>query len=230
MIPRPVETLPPSIIQSLTKLKWKYVSPANLATNGIYSSKDLDRLRNYIIFPVEKPTMINILAQGAIGQNLPAGSIPLYNMLDEKSLEKIPESAGARLLQGFITFGSASAGILAIFFIIRIGKLVVISIIRGYALHSIYGWSIQLLGTIWSTITHLLLQLGSNRTQQRNDEADREASATEMQPLSNPENRDSVKCSEVRVMNEKVHATDNASVLQIKNYGELNKYLETVKH
>jgi hypothetical protein len=47
MSTRPMETLPPPIIQPLTKPTWKYVSPSTLATNGIYTTDDLDRLRNH---------------------------------------------------------------------------------------------------------------------------------------------------------------------------------------
>jgi len=64
---RPTETLPPPVIQPFTKPTWKYVSPAALATSGIYTSEDLDRLRNHIIFPVEKPAMVNTIAKGAMG-------------------------------------------------------------------------------------------------------------------------------------------------------------------
>lgn len=36
---QPAEALPPPIIQPLTKLQWKYVSPSNFATSGIYSNE-----------------------------------------------------------------------------------------------------------------------------------------------------------------------------------------------
>jgi hypothetical protein len=36
-MPRLVETIPPPNIQPLTRPTWKYVKPASLATNGIYS-------------------------------------------------------------------------------------------------------------------------------------------------------------------------------------------------
>lgn len=159
LMPRPVESLSPPTIQPLTRPAWKYVSPSALATSGIYSNEDLDRLRNHIMFPVEKPQMLNILARGAMGQSIPSGSIAMMNLFDEKSLEKIAESAGARLWQGFITFGSASAGVMAIFLIIKLVQLIIDTIIHGYALHSAYGWSLHLLGAIWSSITHLLLHL-----------------------------------------------------------------------
>jgi len=97
LMPPPVESVPPPIIQPLTRLAWKYVSPSELATSGIYSGKDLDRLRDHIMFPVEKPQMLNTIARGAMGQDLPPGSISMMNFFDDQTLEKIAESAGARL-------------------------------------------------------------------------------------------------------------------------------------
>lgn len=159
--PRLSESPPPATIKPLTHPTWKYVSPTDLATDGIYDDEQLERLRTHIMFPVERPAMLNTIVQGAMGENVPAGSISMLNLLDEASINKIAESAGARMWKGFITFGSASAGILAIFIIARLVKLVIDTLIHGYALHSVYGWSLHLLGAIWSSVTHLLLHLGS---------------------------------------------------------------------
>ncbi|KYN35007.1 hypothetical protein ALC56_10665, partial [Trachymyrmex septentrionalis] len=65
----------------------------------------------------------------------------------------------ARLWQSFITFDSASAGIFAIFIIVRVAKLVIDTLIYDYALYAVYGWSIYLLGTLWSSVPNLLLHL-----------------------------------------------------------------------
>ena len=136
------------------------MSPAHLATSGIYTEDDLDRLRNHIMFPVEKPAILNVIARGAMGQAVPAGSISIASLLDEASLDKIAQSTSRRIWHGFMDFGSASAGILAIIIILRLAKLVVDTIIHGYALHSIYGWSLHLLGALWASVTSLLLHLG----------------------------------------------------------------------
>lgn len=80
-----------------------------------------------------------------------SGSISIINLLDEDSLNRIAESAGVRLWTDFVIFESTSAGILAIFIIIRIIKLVIDTLIHGYALHSVYGWSMHLLGAVWSS-------------------------------------------------------------------------------
>lgn len=157
---RPIEATAPPTIQPLTKPGWKYVSPDSLATSGIYTQEDLTRLRNHIMFPVERPSMLNTIAHGAMGGNVPPGTISLSNLLDEQSLERIAEGTGRKLWTGFISFGSASAGVLAIFVIVRAVKLIIDTIIHGYALHSIYGWSIHLIGAIWSSVTNLLLHLG----------------------------------------------------------------------
>lgn len=163
---KPVESLPPPIIQPLTRPTWKYVSPSSLATNGIYSGEDLDRLRNHIMFPVEKPSMLNTLARGAMGQSVPPGSISMMNLLDEGTIDQIAESAGKRIWKGFMNFGSASAGVLGVILILRLAKLVIDTIIHGYALHSIYGWSLHLLGAIWTSVTNLLLHLGKPTSSQ----------------------------------------------------------------
>jgi len=57
--------------------------------------------------------MMNTIARRAMGQRIPERNISMMNLLDEQSLDKIAESAGTHLWKGFITFGSASAGILA---------------------------------------------------------------------------------------------------------------------
>jgi len=47
---------------------------------------------------------------------------------------------------------------MAIFIIIRLIKLIVDTIIHGYTLYTVYGWSI-LLGALWSSVANLLLHL-----------------------------------------------------------------------
>lgn len=76
------------------------------------------------MFPVEKPSMLNTIARGAMRQDIPEGSLSLMNLLDEASLNRIAENAGERLWKGFMNFGSASAGILGIFVVIRLIKLI----------------------------------------------------------------------------------------------------------
>jgi len=49
-------------------------------------------------------------------------------------------------------------------FLIQLIKLIVDTIIHGYALHSVYSWSLHLIGAVWSSVTHLLLHLAGTAT------------------------------------------------------------------
>lgn len=218
MTPRPMETIPPPIIQPLTHPSWQYVSPSTLAVSGIYSNEDLDRLRAHIMFPVEKPSMLSTIARGAMGKEIPSGSVSMLNLLDEASLERIAESAAAKAWKGFITFGSASAGVLAIFIIIRTAKLVIDTLIHGYALHSVYGWSMHLLGAVWSSVTNLLLHLGKRPDEETSPtmkiEQEDNLIKTEAQPAY-PEHSN----------NYKPHISESSKGRPQYSYTELRKYL-----
>lgn len=187
--PKLTESLPPSTIQPLTHPTWRYVNPSSLAVGGIYKSEDLDRLRTHIMFPVEGPSTLNTIARGAMGGNIPAGRITMMNLLDEESLDRIAESAGKKAWRGFITFGSASAGVLAIFIIARVVKLIIDTAIHGYALHSIYGWSMHLLGAVWSSVTHLLIHIGRRPENANAPPQDEEAGSQPIAPSLPPEDQ-----------------------------------------
>lgn len=152
-----VREVKPQQLKPLTSLSWKYLTPGSLATSGIYAQKDTDRLRNRIMFPAEKPALLNLMARGMTGQPVKDGSVSIYNLLDEASLQKIAETTASRIWGGFVKFGSATAGIFGIFIIVRLIKLTIDTLIHGYALHSAYGCSLYIFGAVWSSLTHLLL-------------------------------------------------------------------------
>jgi len=47
-------------------------------------------------------------------------------------------------------------------------KLVIDTLVHGYVLHTVYGWSLYLLGAIWNSVTQLLLHLGKGRPKTEN--------------------------------------------------------------
>lgn len=163
--PGPIENLPPEVIKPNTQPAWRYLTPGKLATSGIYSEADIEELRDHIMFPAERPALLNTIARGMSGQQIPDGSISMYGLLDEKTLTKIVESTTSKVWSGFITFGSATAGVLGIFIVVRLIKIIIDTLIHGYALHSVYGWSLHLLAAIWGSFTNLLLHLGRTRSE-----------------------------------------------------------------
>lgn len=168
-VPKPVESLAPQVLQPSTKPTWKYLNPGSLASSGIYSDNDLSKLRDHIMFPVERPALMNTIVRGATGHHIPADSISMYNFLDEKTLSKIASSTSEKIWGGFITFGSASVGILGIWIVIRLIKMIIDILLHGYAIYTVFGWSFRLLASFWSSSTNLILHLGASK-QKTSDE------------------------------------------------------------
>lgn len=156
-LPKPIETMPPKILKPSTKMTWEYQNPANLATGGIYSEADLETMRGRIMFTMEQNVVMETMARQFTNGSHESPSL-LY-ALNEDILEHLAESAWSRTWGKFTGFGTYCSGIIGIIMCLRIIKLLVDTVVHGYALHSVYGWSIYLVGAIWDSITHLLLHL-----------------------------------------------------------------------
>ncbi|KYN05855.1 hypothetical protein ALC62_03208 [Cyphomyrmex costatus] len=162
IMPKPVETIPPTVMKPSTKPSWKYISPGALATSGIYSQSDLEELKDHIMFPAERPAILNTVARGILGQTTVLNGGSLSNLIDEASIERIAASAWTKFWNKFLIFGNVSAGLIGIYLTARLIKLLLDTFVHGYALHTVYGWSVYLFGAVWDSLTQLLLHLGKN--------------------------------------------------------------------
>ena len=97
------------------------------------------------------------------GHSLSDNERSLLKILNEDVITTIATNTWNKLWTHFITFGTASAGIIAIFMIIHLIKAI-IDIIQGYTLHAVYGWCIHLLGALWSSVTFLLIHIARRPT------------------------------------------------------------------
>ena len=77
----------------------------------------------------------------------------LLKLLNENAVERIIDDTWTTIWNKFLTFGAISAGIMAMYII----KITVDIILQGYAIQSFYGWSLHLLGTLWTSVTHFLV-------------------------------------------------------------------------
>ena len=112
------------IVKPLTKATWKYTYPSSLATSGIYSQSDLDKLRYHIMFPAENPMILNSLAREITGHLTINQGISLTNLFNKEVIDKIAESAWGRFWTIFISFGTTGAGLIGLAIIIRGIKLI----------------------------------------------------------------------------------------------------------
>lgn len=140
-------------------MTWTYFTLGSLATSGIHTQQDIDKLRDHIMFPAEKPALLNSVVRGITGYSSAADTALMYDLLNEDTLNKIAKSTAKRIWSAFVSFGSTTAGIMGTFIIIRFIKIIIDIAIHGYALHMAYGCSIHLIGAIWSSLTNLLLHL-----------------------------------------------------------------------
>ena len=163
LTPQPATAAPPQTLEPLSLPKWHYTDAEYLASSGIYTEKDLSRLREHIMFPLEHPPQMKNFAKAAAGHRVPLNGFSINNLLDEDALSRIAGTTAERLWGGFLKFGTATAGFIGIWLIIKAIKTVADTIIHGYALHSVYGWSVHLLGAVFSSVTNLLLHLGGKR-------------------------------------------------------------------
>ena len=141
----------------MTKPTWEYINPAELVTNGIYTEQE--QLSERIMIPVEKPALLNDLAREMRRYLISNNEGALLKSLNDGAVENIIESIWSKMWTRFITFGTFSAGIIAVIMLIQFFKTLIDIIIQAYALNSVYGWPIHLLGAIWSSVTNLLLHV-----------------------------------------------------------------------
>ncbi|KAM0730290.1 hypothetical protein ACS0PU_004167 [Formica fusca] len=111
------------------------------------------------MFPAERPAVLNSIARGVMGRSASIQGGSISNLLDKSVVEKIAISTWQKFWNKFLIFGDISAGIMGNYLSVTIFKLILDTIVHGYALHTVYGWSIYLIGAIWDSLTQLLLHL-----------------------------------------------------------------------
>ena len=107
-------------------------------TSGIYSQSDLEELKDHIMFSAERPAILNIMARGIVCSTVINGG-SLSNFTDEESIEKIAISAWEKFWNKFLIFGNISAGLIGVYLIVKLIKLLLDTFVHGYALHIVYG-------------------------------------------------------------------------------------------
>ena len=77
------------------------------------------------------------------------------NLISENLLESMLTKKLNFLWTKAQIFGQFSSGFIAILMIFSTVKMIIETLVRGYTLHRIFGFSFKLLGAIFSSVTHL---------------------------------------------------------------------------
>lgn len=165
----------PQIIQPLEIPTYDYFQIPRFITSGIYPIDELDKLQDHFMFPLKHTALLQSVVRRLSSKSHPIENGNFGNLIDENVFEKMTQSYFDKIFSGFLQFGTFCAGIMGIMTIFHILKGVIDTIIHGYTLYTIYGWSIRLLAAIFGSITNLFV-LQSHKFHQ---------SDTELSPLSN---------------------------------------------
>ena len=104
-------------------------------------------------FPLEKSAVLNSVARGMMGQNITGDKINPSFLFDAESIRKIIQSTRGQFWGRFMSFGTASAGILVLIMVARLIKFCADTVIHTITLYNIYGISLHLLGAVWDSVT-----------------------------------------------------------------------------
>lgn len=180
IMPRPIESLPPQTMEPFVKPTWEYVEPQNIATSGIYTSQEIEELKNHIMFPVEKHAALESLAQGITGNQYSPGSISITNLLTEKELKTLTKSLATKLWEKFALMGNITSGAIGAYLVFRLIKTTINIILNGISLHKVYGWSFHIISALWTTLANFLLN------NKRNVGKQEEGNVSEVTPCVKP--------------------------------------------
>ena len=165
ILPKLTEAKNPTTLHPTTQATWKH-DPASLATSGMYTEKDLDELRDRIMFPMDQPALLNQMAREIHGHVVTDNEGMISKLLNEDTMEKIISNTWGRMWSKFTSFGSVSAGVFMVIAILQGIRIILGVFLKGYALHRIYGWSSHLWSALWVSLATLFIALGQERCQQ----------------------------------------------------------------
>lgn len=162
-------------VESPTKLiprsqsTWTYTKPAALATAGIYSQKDMDGLKNQIMFSSERTAITNTIVRKLLRNDADTQSLKFGNLIDPSTLSSMFYSFWNKAWSTMTIFGDLVSTMLAFWLLGKIIKFVVDSAIHAYSLVVVFGFGWRLLGMFWDALTYCLITHHNERVRVQRD-------------------------------------------------------------
>lgn len=110
-----------------------------MAKEGIYSPQDFQKLSEQVMFPMERPAVLNSFERGISGRDDLPDDLNLANMFDDAIIKKLWEKSWKSMWSLFSNFGIFSAGFVGIYFTFRFIKTFCDTFLHLYALKKQYG-------------------------------------------------------------------------------------------
>lgn len=136
----------PETLGSQSLHTWAYQEPGNLAIAGIYTQKQLDKLKKQIMYPVEREVISNAIIRRILSPNeKDYQNLNIANLVDENHIKSIFAKAWKKSWVTLTMVGDIVSALVGLWMIFRVLKFVIDTAIHAYSLHGIYGWSWQIL-------------------------------------------------------------------------------------
>lgn len=155
------DTKDPEVLVPGSVPEWRYQDIGSLATAGLYSSADLDKLRKQIMYPGERRAINQVLMSVANSETQNLQGLDLTHFTDRATVEGFVKGYWEKSWNMFIRFGSVSSGFIGLLLVFKALKFLFDSIINGKALYDLYGCSWTLCASIYTQIICTLCQQAS---------------------------------------------------------------------
>lgn len=136
---------------------WSYSDAGLLATEGIYSSEDLDQLRRHLMYPSERRAIAQTVS-AAINQDTYISDTSFFNhLITKEAVESLFNKFMNGLWGNAMTFGNIFSGIFGIMLIFKVLKWACDTVVHSKGLYENYGCGWQLMASSWDAMTTYFL-------------------------------------------------------------------------
>lgn len=136
---------------------WKNNKLEHLASAGIYTSEDLDRMRESLMFHGESAATLVTISSLVRVTTTDLQGLHMKSLIDEEMFESLYRKTIDRVWGWFNWVGEFSTTVLGIYVVVRILKFLLDTIVHGHILYNAFGFSFQLLGAMMQSALVLLI-------------------------------------------------------------------------
>lgn len=158
----------PGRITSITSHQWHWSDSGVMAMNGIYTADVMEKLRQQIMFANDKRAIAEGMTFDTIHQTRHNPDVSIEALIDSSKIEKMVSSTLDKVFGWFSWFGTVTSTMFGLWVFFKGTKFIIDSIINGYHLHGLFGFSWKMFALFWDTVTLCLIYQHheNNRTSQ----------------------------------------------------------------
>ena len=108
-----------------------------IATSGLYSPADIDAARKYILFPQQQQKVMTEIVQ--LSMQGGSGEPDFERLLSPDHFKRATLNTLKKMWGRFLVFGQAMSGLMGVYFVITLIKVVISQVLSVYHIHAIKG-------------------------------------------------------------------------------------------